>query len=531
MDNEKNTAPRTYIGQVPVYCAFDKIVDIEKVVPNPRNPNQHPKAQVELLAKIIKAQGWRNAIMVSTRSGFIVKGHGRLAAARTLQEEQVPVEYQNYESEASEMADLTADNRLAELSEMNNTMLADILSDIDTGEFPLELSGYDEEDLEGILEAITGEDDAEPNDQDNEYHQQAAPMSRPGDLWLLGQHRLLCGDATNPDNMERLMDGEKAEMVHTDPPYGVSYETQSGRFDVIENDDVTGEDLSNKVLGPVFRLMSRYTIDKAAFYVWYAIWMHREFEDALNRAGIVMRQQIIWAKANHVLGRSDYQWMHEPCMYAAKDGETPNFYGDRSNFTVWRVTQRNDGDMLTTIGNGLVLTDGKSHKLYCSAKPPKNKKLRYVRTKENQHVDLYQEDKLGTVWEASIEPHAMHPTQKPVEIPTRAIENSSQPGGIVLDPFGGSGSTLIAADDTGRRCFTMEIDPVYADVIVSRYVLHTKNIGVTCIRDGKEIRYLDLVKEWAVENGRESEIMQMKTPVVVVKKGATDHAKEESDKG
>ena len=224
-----SATPRTMIGEIPVFCSFDEAVDIGKVVPNPKNPNHHPKAQIELLAKIIKAQGWRQPITVSTRSGLVVKGHGRLQAAILLGADKVPVDFQNYGTEAEEIADLTADNRLAELAEMNNTMLVDILSDFDTGEMPLELTGYTEEDMEGILAAIAGEDDAEPNDQDTEMDQPLPPMSKPGDLWLLGPHRLICGDATDDATINRLMDGEKGAMVHTDPPYGVSYETQSGK--------------------------------------------------------------------------------------------------------------------------------------------------------------------------------------------------------------------------------------------------------------------------------------------------------------
>jgi len=137
---------------------------------------------------------------------------------------KVPVEYQDYSSEAEEYADLTADNRIAELADMNNTMLADLLAEIDTGEIPLELTGYTEEDFSSIIDSIIGVDDAEPNDQDDEHEQALPPMSKPGDLWILGPHRLICGDATDEATIDRLMDGEKAAMVHTDPPYGVSYQ-------------------------------------------------------------------------------------------------------------------------------------------------------------------------------------------------------------------------------------------------------------------------------------------------------------------
>lgn len=518
MDYKTTATPRTTIGDIPVFCAFDELVDLEKIIPNPKNPNQHPPEQISLLAKIIKAQGWRAPITVSTRSGFVVRGHGRLMAANALGIDKAPVDYQNYATEAEEIADLTADNRLAELAEMSATMLADVLAEFDTGEMPLELTGYTESDMEEILAAIAGEDDAEPNDQDTERDQPLPPMSKPGDLWILGSHRLICGDATNEDTINLLMDGETGAMVHTDPPYGVSYETKSGKFGMIRNDEKTHDELYNRLLLPVFNLYRKHTKERAAFYIWHASSTRRDFEDAMIAAGLMEVQYLIWAKNGISLGRSDYQWAHEPCFYAAKAGETPAFYGDRAQHTVWRITTRSDGSMNTVLGGGVVLTDGKGGKLYIADKPPKGKKLRYLRMEAGKSLHLSQEDRMDTVWEVARETNTLHPTQKPVEIAVRAIENSSKPGEIVLDFFGGSGSTLLGAEETGRRCFTAELDPAYCDVIVSRYVLRTGNIGVTCIRDGEELRYIDLVNEWAAENGKEEEVLAMRTPVVVVQR-------------
>lgn len=518
-DYKTSADARVMIGDIPVFCAHDELIDIGKAVPNPKNPNTHPKEQISLLSKIIKAQGWRQPITISTRSGLIVKGHGRLQAALLLGLDKVPVDFQNYATEAEEIADLTADNRLAELAEMNNTMLADILADFDTGEMPLELTGYTEEDLEGLIGAIAGEDDAEPNDQDDELEQPLPPMSKPGDLWLLGPHRLICGDATDAATIERLMDGEKAAMVHTDPPYGVSYtgNVRGQEWDMIKNDDLTGDDLMGKLLIPVFNNYRKHTIDKAAFYVWYAFTSQRDFEDALAAANITPYQQIIWAKPGG-FDRVHYHWAHEPCFYCGKDCEIPNYYGDRKQQTVWKVTTRTDGSMMTVLGGGVTLTDGNGNKIFIADKPPKGKKTRYMRMEEGKPISLFQEDRMNTVWEVARETNTLHPTQKPVELPIRAIENSSQPGEIVLDFFGGSGSTLLAAELTGRRGYSTELDPVYVDVIVSRYVTQTGNIGVTCIRDGEEIPYIDLVREWAKQNGQEERVNAMRIPVVVIKK-------------
>lgn len=516
--NSTTDTPRTTIGDIPVFCAYDEIVDIEKVVPNPKNPNQHPKKQLELLAKIIKGQGWRNAITVSNRSGFVVKGHGRLAAAAMLGSPSVPVEFQNYESEAAEHADMVADNRIAELSENSTEILAEVLTELSKEDIDFAMTGYTDEDLEDLIGEIAGEDDPSANDQDDEQDQPLPPMSRPGDLWLLGGHRLICGDATDGPTIERLMNGEKAAMVHTDPPYGVSYETQSGKFSMIKNDDKTHDELYYKLLLPAFNNYRKHTIEEAAFYIWHASSTRRDFEDAMTAAGLMENQYLIWVKNGISLGRSDYQWGHEPCFYASKAGVSPKWYGDRAQHTVWRVTTRQDGSMMTVLGGGVVLTDGTGGKLCITDKPPKGKKMRYIRMEEGKHLDLFQEDRMQTVWEVARETNTLHPTQKPVEIPVRAIENSSQPGDIVLDFFGGSGSTLLGAEITGRRCYTTELDPVYCDVIISRYATQTGNLGITCIRDGKELNYIDLVRAWAKDNGKEAEVASMKVPVVVIKK-------------
>jgi len=518
MANYQSTAePRSWTGDVPVYCTYDELADTAAIVGNPRNPNTHPEAQVELLAKIISSTGWRQNITISRRSGFVVKGHGRLAAARLAGIPQCPVEYQDYSSEAEEWADLTADNRLAELAEIDDVKLADLLAELTQEDFPMELTGYTAEDLESILDSIAGEDPEESTGQDTPYEQPLPPMTKPGDLWMLGGHRLLCGDATREADAERLMDGETAHMVHTDPPYGVSYETQSGAFGMIRNDDKTHDDLYRDLLLPAFRLYRKHTIEEAAFYIWHASSTRRDFEDAMTAAGLMENQYLVWAKNGIALGRADYQWAHEPCFYASRAGVKPRFFGDRAQHTVWRATTREDGHAATTLGPGLVLTDGNGGMLCITDKAPKGKKLRYVRLGAGADLTLMQEDRGNTVWEVSRETGTLHPTQKLVELARRAIENSSQPGEIVLDFFGGSGSTLLAAEMTGRRCFTMELDPSYCDVILSRYVQQARDCGAVCIRDGERLRYVDLVRQWAEENGRSEEVAGMRYPTVVVR--------------
>lgn len=265
----KSTAEaRTQADGIPVFCAYDKLVDPKDLVGNPRNPNQHPKDQIKLLAHIIQSQGWRAPITVSVQSGYVVRGHGRLAAALEFGAGSVPVDYQNYSNEAEEWADLIADNRLSELSEVDNTKIADLIAEMDTGEVPVILTGYSEDEIANILDAIAGEGDGEADGADAPTEPPEIPMSRLGDLWLLGNHRIICGSATDPETVKRLMGGAKAHCVFTDPPYGVSYTGGVGKtWDAIRDDNKTGDDLMGTLLIPAFRNMAEHTTDTAAFYV------------------------------------------------------------------------------------------------------------------------------------------------------------------------------------------------------------------------------------------------------------------------
>lgn len=480
---------------IPVFCAYDEIVSIEKAIPNPKNPNQHNPDQIARLAQVIEATGWRAPITISKRSGFIVRGHGRRLAAIERGWKTVPVDFQDYSSEAEEYADLIADNRLAELSAINNNLLIDIIEDMDSGEVPLEMTGYSEQDLAEIIAALEGSDDTQDDKADAVSTPGNIPMSKAGDLWCLGAHRLLCGSATDKEAVARLMNGEKAQMVNTDPPYGVSYETQSGKFAMIKNDDLTGDDLMATLLIPAFKNYVENTEPEAAFYIWHASSTRRDFEDAMIAVGIIEKQYIIWVKAAPVLGHADYQWAHEPCFYAEKAGHSAHFYGDRSQRTTWKAVLREADGPATVVTGGVVLTDGAGNKIYISDKPPKGRKIRYIRLNNGRSVCLYPEGKANTVWELSRDFAAEHPTQKPVELAVRAIGNSTKPGDLVLDFFAGSGSTLIGAEMTGRRANIIELDAHYCDVIINRYVRFTNNLGATCIRDGEVLQYTALKAE------------------------------------
>jgi DNA modification methylase len=395
-------------SRIAVHCSYDEVVDITTLVPNPRNPNTHPEKQVQLLAKIIKNQGWRAPITVSNRSGFIVRGHGRLLAAKLLGVEQVPVDRQDYETEAEEWADLVADNRIAELAEMDNALLNELIVELNASEFDIELTGFDEKEIEQLIAQFQLQSEIQEDDfdADAEAAKIKEPITKPGDIWILGNHRLMCGDATVISDVEKLMCDKKADMIFTDPPYNVDYTGKTEDALKIKNDNLNDNDFY-KFLYDSFLNMLTFTVPGGAVYVCHADSEGLNFRKALIESGWLMKQCIIWVKNSLVMGRQDYHWQHEPILYGWKPGSAHKWYSGRKETTVWNFD-----------------------------KPLRNTE---------------------------------HPTMKPVGIPAKAIQNSSKAGDIVLDLFGGSGTTLIAAEQTGMVSFMMEIDPIYCDVIILRW--------------------------------------------------------------
>jgi DNA modification methylase len=294
------------------------------------------------------------------------------------------------------------------------------------------------------------------------------PITKPGDLWILGSHRLLCGDSTKEENVRRLFKNARAGCVFTDPPYGVSYEDRGGKFGMIKNDDLRDDSLV-KLLQPALRLAVKYAADNAGFYIWHASSTRDDFSYAMKAAGLMERQYLIWAKNGFSFGWADYKWSHEPCFYASKADKKPEFYGDMGQSTIWRVSCVLKGSVATTLGSGIVLTDGNGQKLWIQGTPPQTKKIRTTRLGPGDKIAIASADAAGTVWEVSRETDMVHPTQKPTELAIRAIRNSSKEGEVVYDPFLGSGTTLMGADYTGRRCYGCELDPKYADTIVKRW--------------------------------------------------------------
>ena len=446
---------------IKIHCAYDELMDVAKVIPNPRNPNTHPDKQIILLAKVIEARGWRVPITVSKLSGFIVRGHGRLHAAILLGCDVVPVDLQDYASEAEEWADMIADNRLAELSEIDQNILARLVSELD-GAIDTSLLGYSDKAISEMLASFGSEQVQEDNfDLDKKLEEIKEPISKLGDVYQLGRHRLMCGDSTSIDNVAKLMNGTKAEMIFTDPPYNVNYEGGTDDKLKIKNDNMPAEEF-NEFLLKAFEAMAKHTKPGGAIYVCHADNASSDFRAALEKAGWSLRQCLIWAKSQFVIGRQDYQWQHEPILYGWLPGAAHKFYGGRKQSTIVEeglpivIQDDIDGYKLIKISIGLqdIVIKAPSYEV----------------------LDIENASTVIRVEKPSR--NGEHPTMKPIALCAKAILNSSLRDECVMDLFGGSGSTLIAAEQTGRSCCTMELDPVYCDVIIKRYEEFTGNKAI-----------------------------------------------------
>ena len=447
------------MNEIKVYCAHTEMVDPTTLIPNPRNPNTHPKKQIELLAKIIKSQGWRAPITVSTRSGFIVKGHGRLQAALLL-DCMVPVDRQDYASEAEEYADLIADNRIAELAEIDDTLLAELLAEIGSSEIDLDLTGYTTKQIDNLLANLPQEEISDDNFDAVSAAEDAAksPRAKRGDIWQLGKHRLMCGDSTVQSDVTKLMSGEIADMVFTDPPYNVAYEGGTKDKLKIKNDNMPAEEFQ-KFLTSAFSCMYEFVKAGGAIYVCHADSAGSDFRLALQKAGWSIRQCLIWVKNQLVIGKSDYQWQHEPILYGWKEGAAHCWYGGRKQSTTIDcdlpvvLQDEADGTKLISVTVGL---------------------QQLVLRVPSYEIISVGDDAATSIWrfEKPVR-NGEHPTMKPIPLCARAIQNSSRPHESVLELFGGSGSTLMAAEQVGRVCYCMELDPIYVDVIIRRWEKYT----------------------------------------------------------
>lgn len=384
---------------------------IESLVPYAKNARTHSDEQIAQIAASIREFGWTNPILVDGDRG-VIAGHGRLLAARKLELDTVPVIELAHLTPTQKRAYLLADNRLAENAGWDKELLSLELADLNLSDFDLNLLGFSDEELADLLsepaEGLT-EDDAAPEVQ-------AVAITKPGDVWLMGKHRLLCGDSCNITDMENLTAGQAVDMWLTDPPYNVAYGAGAAFKNKVDggariektilNDDMSDENF-RQFLRDAFVTADNVMKAGAVFYIWHSDTEGFNFRGACQDAGWTVRQCLIWKKSSLVMGRQDYQWKHEPCLYGWKDGAGHLWSADRKQTTILEFD-----------------------------KPSRND---------------------------------VHPTMKPVALFEYQMLNNTKGGDIVLDSFGGSGTTLIAAEKNGRIARLMELDPKYCDVIIRRW--------------------------------------------------------------
>ena len=384
---------------------------VEALIPYARNSRTHSDEQVAQIAASIREFGFTNPVLIDAQGG-IIAGHGRVLAARKLQLAEVPCLRLSHLTETQRRAYIIADNKLALNAGWDDEMLRIELAELGELGFDLDLTGFSLDEIEALMP-----EEIPPGltDEDAVPEVQAEPVSKLGDVWLLGKHRVMCGDSTSIDAVDRLLVGQAPNTMVTDPPYGVKLDQSwrdkalgskalgKGNAGLVENDD-RADWYDAWVLFPG---------DVA--YVWHASSYTDVVMDSLRRAGFDVKQQIIWNKSVMVMGRSDYHFKHEPCWYAIRKGKTHNWLGDRKQTTIW------------------------------DAAPP-------------NHI-------MG----GSTEEKTSHPTQKPAALYERAILNHTNSGEYVYEPFGGSGTSVVVCEKLGRRSLTMELDPKYVDVIVRRW--------------------------------------------------------------
>ena len=399
---------------------------VSGLIPYARNARTHSDEQVAQIAASIRAFGFTNPILVDGENG-IIAGHGRLLAARKLGMAEVPVIELAGMSEAERRAYIIADNKLALNAGWDTDLLGAEFAALEGLGFDLSLTGFGADEIAGLMNVgspgLTDPDDVPALPEE--------PVTQGSNVWLLGKHRLVCGDSTNATDVEKALNGVSPHLMVTDPPYGVNYDpawrhranvNKSKRVGKVENDERAD-------WGDAWALFPGNIA-----YVWHGALHAATVAGSLVASGFAIRAQIIWAKDRLVLGRGDYHWQHEPCWYAVKD--KGNWAGDRKQTTLWKIASR-DQDATTT-----------------------------------------------------------HGTQKPVECMRRPIENNSSPGQAVYEPFCGSGTTIIAAEMTGRACLAIELNPAYVDVAVQRWQAFT---GEEATLEGDGRTFAEVAAECGVE--------------------------------
>lgn len=396
---------------------------VSELIPYARNARTHSDEQIERIANSIKEFGWTNPILIDGENG-IIAGHGRILAARKLGIEKVPTIELSGLTEAQKRAYIIADNRLALDAGWDEDILKLEFAELEKEGFELSKTGFSDEEINEMMadldREVAGVEDVDtPEPPKN-------PKTKRGEIWILGTHRLMCGDSTSVEDVQEVMGGVLADLWLTDPPYNVAYQGKTKDALTIQNDEMDDESF-RRFLVSAYGAADSVLKEGAAFYIWHADSEGFNFRGACRDVGWKVRECLIWSKNTFVLGRQDYQWQHEPCLYGWKDGAAHNWYSDRSQTTI----------------------------------------LEFDRPNRN----------------------AEHPTMKPVGLFQYLIGNSTKPGDIVLDSFGGSGTTLIACEQTGRSARILELDPCYCDVIIERWQNLT---GQRAVRESDKVAYNDL---------------------------------------
>ena len=400
-----------------------QLVPVTKLVPYVNNARTHSPEQINKLRASLREFGFINPVIIDRNYG-VIAGHGRIMAAKEEGITEVPCVFADHLSEAQKKAYILADNRMAMDAGWDEELLRVEIEALQGMDFDPLLTGFDEAELADLF----GEEaEAKEDDFDVEAELEKPTVTQSGDVWTLGRHRLICGDSTQAETFDILMQGKKANLVVTDPPYNVNYEGTAGK---IKNDNMASEKFYQFLLD-AFTNIARVMADDASIYVFHADTEGLNFRKAFSDAGFYLSGCCIWKKPSLVLGRSPYQWQHEPCLYGWKKNGKHQWYSDRKQTTIWE----------------------------------------FDKTKKNTD----------------------HPTMKPIPLLAYPICNSSMSNTLILDPFGGSGSTLIACEQTDRSCYTAELDEKYCDVIVKRYIEQVGSAdGVFVERDGEQIPYSEL---------------------------------------
>lgn len=436
--------------------------------PYEKNARTHSTAQVEQLCRAIKEYGFTSPLLIDEQSR-IIAGHGRLQAALALRMTELPCIVLTGLTDAQRRALILADNKIALNSGWDVKLLSEELADLKTEGYDLTLTGFSLEEIDAMTPDLVPE-----NDPDDVGDLPAEPKTKPGDVYILGPHRLVCGDSTSIDNLDRLMRGELADMCWTDPPYNVDIgakntaleKTGRARKDKtsfgIENDAMSDKEFRDFLSG-AYACAYAALKPGGAIYVAHADTEGLNFRATFTGAGFKLSGCLVWSKDSLMLGRSDYQWQHEPILYGWKPGSAHRWYGGRKLTTMIDLNQdampfkrRDDGRYEIRIGDSVMIIDGTA---------------------------TIEEVIPSVIREAKPKRSDGHPTMKPVALIERMLRNNARPGDIVLDLFGGSGSTLIAAERLGMCARLSELDPGYCDVIVARYEAYTGRAAVLEARD------------------------------------------------